>query len=181
VLICLALQYNEFMNIDTAETRKKIETAMRQLTKYLGDDEQLGKPVLAHSLRVGSDLWAGGYGEDIVLAGFLHDIIEDSGVTAEQLDKSFGHNVSSIVELCTKKPSISDNLERRREVIKRAASTRESAIVKAADILDNYRYYSSMNLQKGIDYCRNNTSYMKEFLNDGIEDQILEDLFKLLK
>lgn len=41
------------------------------------------------------------YNEHLIAAAYLHDIVEDSSVTLQELTQEFGSDVSEIVKLCT--------------------------------------------------------------------------------
>ena len=60
-----------------------IEKAVRILCEYMPNDDELSKPTLLHGIRTGVYLYENGYGQDIVLAGLLHDIIEDTEAMSE--------------------------------------------------------------------------------------------------
>lgn len=55
------------------------------------------KPVILHSIRVGLKLFDKGYSEDIVLAGILHDIVEDTETSIEDVEIIFGTKIAQIV------------------------------------------------------------------------------------
>ena len=101
------------------------------------------KPTLFHGIRVGIYLYTNGYSQDIVIAGFLHDIFEDTSVKEEELIHHFGVEVTRLVSACTKDRKIKDSDERIEELIQRCAQQGENAlIVKTADILDSFSYYT---------------------------------------
>lgn len=52
-------------------------------------------PFVSHVLAVGMMLAAYGYAEDVVIAGILHDIVEDTEVTLEGIEEEFGEYVAS--------------------------------------------------------------------------------------
>lgn len=54
-------------------------------------------PYIYHPLNVGFILKSAGFSDDVVVAGILHDVIEDCGVTMDELTELFGEKVSSIV------------------------------------------------------------------------------------
>src|SRR3990167_6087050 len=62
-------------------------------------------PYITHPLTVGLILARAGADEDVVVAGILHDTIEDSvpekKVTREMLTERFGEKVASLVESVT--------------------------------------------------------------------------------
>lgn len=55
-------------------------------------------PYVVHPIRVAEILDRFGYGEDVVVAGMLHDVVEDAGVTYAELTSTFGKRVSTLVE-----------------------------------------------------------------------------------
>ena len=54
-------------------------------------------PYIYHPISVGFILLRAGFSDEVVAAGILHDVIEDCGVTAEQLEFEFGDKVTSLV------------------------------------------------------------------------------------
>jgi len=61
-----------------------------------------GDPYLTHPLKVAYTL--AGWGADLttVIAGLLHDVMEDAGVSRKELERLFGKEVAFIVEALTK-------------------------------------------------------------------------------
>ena len=76
------------------------------------------KPIF-HSIRVGSWLYFHGYETNIVIAGFLHDIIEDTNLTEQSSSDDFGIEVASIVIANTKNTNITEKKARNDELIKK--------------------------------------------------------------
>ena len=58
-------------------------------------------PYIVHPFEVAQILSEAGAEEDIICAGLLHDIIEDTSYTATDLEKEFGKRVSELVLACT--------------------------------------------------------------------------------
>jgi (p)ppGpp synthase/HD superfamily hydrolase len=58
-------------------------------------------PYLAHAAAVGMILGRGGFDEDVVIAGLLHDVVEDSEATLDDVAAGFGPTVREIVGLCS--------------------------------------------------------------------------------
>lgn len=57
----------------------------------------LNIPFISHPAGVGIMLARAGYEDDVVVAGILHDVIEDCKVKAEQLADEFGEKVAKLV------------------------------------------------------------------------------------
>jgi len=160
----------------------KIEEAIIFTSSKFALCSDLIKPTLLHSIRVGSYLYFNEYDTDIVIAGFLHDVIEDTDTTEQEIAELFGKKVLTIVAANTKNANIVEKKLRNEELIKRCLVTSEkSAIVKAADILDNYIYYINLNDKNGVDYCRNNAISFKRYFNNSYKDRIFSKLFERIK
>lgn len=63
------------------------------------DDE--GKPYMNHLIHVAMILHQAGCDAEMVAAGYLHDTIEDTGMTYEELKKEFGKRVVDLVHEVT--------------------------------------------------------------------------------
>lgn len=55
------------------------------------------KPMIIHPISVGMLLEKYGYDEMVVAAGYLHDVVEDTKYTIEDINKEFGDDVASLV------------------------------------------------------------------------------------
>jgi (p)ppGpp synthase/HD superfamily hydrolase len=58
-------------------------------------------PYIGHLLGVASAVIEAGGTEDQAIAAFLHDIVEDVGVTVAEIEVEFGKAVAEIVDACT--------------------------------------------------------------------------------
>jgi (p)ppGpp synthase/HD superfamily hydrolase len=58
-------------------------------------------PYIGHLLGVASAVIEAGGTEDQAIAAFLHDIVEDVGVTVAEIEVEFGKTVAEIVDACT--------------------------------------------------------------------------------
>jgi (p)ppGpp synthase/HD superfamily hydrolase len=133
--------------------RELIEKAIDFLTLKFANPTNRTKPVLFHSLHVGFCLYDKGYKIEVVLAGFLHDIIEDAKTTKEEIAEIFGSEVAKLVAVNSKDDNIKDKKERKHQMILNCIRAGENAlIVKAADILENYTYHPTIKWQAGVDY-----------------------------
>jgi len=104
-----------------------------------------GEPYIAHPVAVAGLLRDLGGSGAMIAAGFLHDIVEDTDVTLEDLEREFGAEVSRLVEGVTKlsKFNFSSKTERQAENFRRMfiamAQDIRVIIVKLADRLHNMR------------------------------------------
>lgn len=115
------------------------------------DASKLVKPTLLHSIRVGVSLYSYGYSEKIVVAGFLHDLVEDADITIEEIENKFGIEIARLVEVETKDSTIQDEIEKADRLInKLLVFGVDALIIKAADLLDNLILYKKRNDEKAI-------------------------------
>lgn len=84
------------------QSDQDFEQALRFLSEKMPDADKLPKPTLLHSVRVGISLYNGGYNSSICIAGLLHDLVEDSEVSLDDIEQRFGKKVSVLVGANTK-------------------------------------------------------------------------------
>jgi guanosine-3',5'-bis(diphosphate) 3'-pyrophosphohydrolase len=60
-----------------------------------------GTPYFAHVAAVALVLDRAGFDEDVVIAGLLHDVVEDTATTLEDVVVRFGASVAEIVRHCS--------------------------------------------------------------------------------
>ncbi len=101
-----------------------------------------GEPYIVHPHAIAVTLAKLGMDRDTVIAGILHDTIEDTPVTAEEIEKHFGSTVRFLVEGVTKLSKLKyRGLERHVESLRRllvaTASDIRVIIIKLADRLHN--------------------------------------------
>jgi (p)ppGpp synthase/HD superfamily hydrolase len=97
-------------------------------------------PYIVHPLSVAKILIEHGCPEHIVIAGILHDTIEDTSATLDQIREIFGPAVTDLVETASE-PDKSDTWENRKEhTIEHLKTLPHAAVILAlADKLDNIR------------------------------------------
>ena len=55
------------------------------------------KPMIFHPINVGQILKENGFDENVVAAGYLHDVVEDTKYTFDDIKKEFGDDIASLV------------------------------------------------------------------------------------
>ena len=114
-------------------------------TAHTGQTRLSGEPYLSHPLAVADTLAEMGFDEPTVVAGLLHDTVEDTRVSIEELDERFGEEVADIVDGVTKISLIPfDNKEEAqaeniRKMILAMSHDMRVLMVKLADRLHNMR------------------------------------------
>lgn len=132
---------DERMNNINLNLERLMDSAIEYLSIALNTTGHNNKPVLLHSIRVGFYLYELGYSEDIVLAGLLHDILEDTETSESDLQDKFGTKITNIVSSNSFNTLIDDKTEQFKDMFNRCVIYgKEALIVKAVDILDNSNY-----------------------------------------
>lgn len=156
----------------------EFERAVRLLCEHLPvSNEDIRKPILFHDIRVGVYLYEHGYSRDVVLAGVLHDILEFTTVSPQVLQKEFGDRVAELVMANTKDDSIKDPEKKTVELITRCITHGQDAlIVKAADILDSFTYYTATRNEDQLRYCARNAEAIFKYKLTDFTDPIFDEL-----
>ena len=97
-----------------------------------------GEPYFLHAAEVGYSLAHIGMDSSTIAAGFLHDTMEDSGVTAEVMETEFGSEILSLVRGVTKLGALRyHGMERHTESLRKLfAATAEDIRVLIIKLLD---------------------------------------------
>lgn len=120
------------------EDDREIERAVHFLVAQVGLENRKPKPVILHSLRVGMHLYGLGYGKVPVQAAVLHDVLESTGATPEQLEFEFGPDVAQLVQANSNNEAIQDKTEQYQDTFRRCLDAGSDALaIKAADQMDN--------------------------------------------
>ena len=69
---------------------------------HAGQKRASGEPFVSHPIAVANILIEWGMDIDSVLAGVLHDTVEDTGATVDEIESLFGHDVAFLVDGVTK-------------------------------------------------------------------------------
>ena len=97
-------------------------------------------PYIAHPFSVGMILMQANCPEEWVAAGLLHDVVEDTYVTLDDLKRDFGERIAAIVAGCSEPDKSLPWKERKAHTIRYLKTAPvEIKIVTAADKLHNVR------------------------------------------
>ena len=113
--------------------------------KHEGQVRKSGDPYICHCLGVAKILAELQAGPQTICVGLLHDTIEDTETTKEEIEKNFGKEVADLVEALTKVTRLSDyknvefTAENHRKIFVAMAKDVRAIIVKLADRLHNMR------------------------------------------
>ena len=150
-----------------------------------------GDPYIVHPVAVADLLRDIGASAPVIAAGFLHDVVEDTDLTADQLEEHFGAEVRALVEGVTKLGGLhfTNRTEAQAENLRRMflamASDIRVVLVKLADRLHNMRTLGSLKREKQERIARETREIYAPLANRlgiGRFKWELEDLaFKLLE
>ncbi|MFZ2152736.1 MAG: HD domain-containing protein [Microgenomates group bacterium] len=132
---------------------EKLTAAYNLASKsHEGQKRHSGEPYFNHCvavLKILEQEW-GIQDENTLAAGILHDAVEDSSITIEQVREEFGDEVAEIVEGVTKLETGTDQ-QTLAKVLKKTHLNPKVAIVKLADRLHNMRTLEFMSPEKQIE------------------------------
>jgi GTP pyrophosphokinase len=134
-------------------------------TSHMGQMRKSGEPYIIHPLAVADTLIDWGMDIDSVLAGILHDTVEDTETTLEQIETLFGRDVAFLVDGVTKVsqarsgmrdlesylPQTKDNLSK---LLIAVGQDVRVIIIKLADRLHNLSTLQYMSREKQLKIAR---------------------------
>lgn len=110
--------------------------AVKQVRKYTFE------PYIVHPAEVASIVATVPHTDEMLAAAWLHDTVEDTGVTMVDITREFGHDVASLVGWLTDVSRPEDGNRAVRKAIDRdhtACAPAEAQTVKLADLIANSR------------------------------------------
>lgn len=142
---------------------RKIQKAYALAEDSHGDQKRLsGVPYILHPTSVACIVAQFGMDSECIIAAILHDVVEDTDITLEQVRREFGKDVANIVDGVTKISKIKlysreeQQAENVRKMLIAMSNDIRVIIVKLADRLHNMRTIECMPEQKRRDKSREN-------------------------
>ena len=135
-------------------------------------------PYITHPVRVAKRLEGSGFSDELVAAGYLHDVVEDTSVTIEEIELHFGANVAELVSAHTEDKSKSW-VERKQQTINTVkTANKEVKYLIVADKLDNLlSVENSLHKQGDVTWNHFNAGYSEQkWYNESIARHMFEDL-----
>ena len=97
-------------------------------------------PFVTHPIEVASLLHKAGYADEVVAAGVLHDVLEDTDAEPGDLEERFGPEVAQLVTAVSDDPSINDDTRRKAALRQQVSEAGErAAVIFAADKVSKAR------------------------------------------
>ena len=127
---------------------------------HRGQLRKSGEPYLIHPMAVAVILAGLGMDEETIVAGLLHDVVEDTPYTEEELIRDFGEEVGLLVDGVTKLGSLKfeskeeRQVENLRKMFLAMSKDIRVLIIKLSDRLHNLRTINYMTHDKIIEKCQ---------------------------
>jgi len=171
----------------------RIEQAIRAASVLHKDQLRKGSmpfPYITHLVAVSFTLIDYTHDEDVIISALLHDTLEDTDYTIEELQEDFGGRVREIVETVTEPQSTVEHKlswrDKKMSYIRQIdKGSQEALMVVAADKIHNSRtivedYYDShqryiQDFGKNFDERIDVYHRISEILNKRLENPILEE------
>ena len=138
--------------------REKIEEAYRLAEeKHRNQKRSSGEPYIIHPLSVAAILVGLGMDSESVMAGLLHDVVEDTDCCIEEIQRKFGKEVALLIDGVTKLAKIpyssreEQQAENLRKMLMAMAEDIRVIIIKFADRMHNLSTLEYISPQKQRD------------------------------
>ena len=108
-------------------------------------------PYVVHLYEVAALLQESGCNEETVMAGILHDTVEDTDTTLIEIEKLFGKNIATMVDVLSENKQLPYRERKLVQAQRIREATFETKMVKCADCLSNIKsIYFDMKRDKNI-------------------------------
>lgn len=128
--------------------------------KHEGQFRKSGDPYITHPLHVAIILAELHVGPDTIIAGLLHDIVEDTNVILDEISKKFGQDVANMVDGVTKLTMMKftsleeKQAENQQKMLLAMGRDIRVIVVKLADRLHNIRTIDAQKPEKRERICK---------------------------
>ncbi len=146
--------YDVLSSRESPENMERVKAAFELARKaHDGQERKGGDPYILHPIAV-ANIVAEDLGMDanMVIAAFLHDVVEDTSYTIEDIRERFGEDVAFLVGVVTKKQTadyeMSKQLDNYRQILASVQYDIRAVLIKLADRLHNMRTLESMKPEK---------------------------------
>ena len=174
------LAYSYHRNVKKKENKEeKLMTPLSQAIAFAVEhhDGQLrknGTPYLYHPLKVAETLMSAGYDETYQIVGILHDVLEDTDATYEQINERFGDEVADAVLAITRLDGEDES-----HYVQRVLQNDISAVVKNVDKLDNLNDIIDLDKETALKYVKKAKEYYYMRFSSALDTKIKTTEFRL--
>ena len=140
---------------ERAEIERAYETAEKA---HLGQNRKSGEEYISHPVAVAQILAELGMGSSTIIAALLHDTVEDTSYSIEQLRIDFGDEVADLVDGVTKLDRVTYGPDAEAETVRKMVVAMSKDIrvlvIKLADRLHNARTWEFLTPETAIRKAR---------------------------
>lgn len=140
---------------ERAEIERAYETAEKA---HLGQNRKSGEEYISHPVAVAQILAELGMGSSTIIAALLHDTVEDTSYSIEQLRVDFGDEVADLVDGVTKLDRVTYGPDAEAETVRKMVVAMSKDIrvlvIKLADRLHNARTWEFLTPETAIRKAR---------------------------
>lgn len=149
--------------IKNPEDRENIHNAyLFALSKHEGQFRKSGEPYICHLIETAYNLALLQAGPSTIIAGFLHDVVEDCNISLDEIKTMFGNDIYMLVEAVTKiqqlqlsrRDEAEFEAEGHRKIFIAMAKDIRVIIIKLADRLHNMRTLGSLKPNRRVAIAR---------------------------
>ncbi|WP_085506458.1 HD domain-containing protein [Thalassobacillus devorans] len=139
-----------------------------------------GKPYIVHPTRVAETLHQAGCSKELICAGYLHDVVEDTDYTITDIEKEFGKKVAGLVAAHTEDKTKSWQERKQHTIDTVKTASRDIKYLIIADKLDNLLSTEEEMKTKGAQVWHNfNAGYeSQKWYYESIANHMYDDLLK---
>ena len=158
--------------------------------KHFGQFRKSGLPYIAHPVEVMGILEKMDFGSDVLCAALLHDVVEDCGVTINELEKNFNPIVAQIVDAVTEiKPNekmedVEAEIKTYQKLVSMGKINRFAFYIKFADRLHNLKTIGVFPKYKQVEKVKQTQRFVIPLLKilkaRELYNQITNECFKVL-
>ncbi|MGM0934390.1 MAG: HD domain-containing protein [Bacteroidota bacterium] len=132
---------------------------------------------IEHPIRVAELVKSVTHTSEMICAAYLHDVVEDTPVSLQDIERKFGRKTASLVEELTDEyekenyPHLNRHQRKQKEVKRQAGMSPEAKTIKLADVIDNTR-----------DILKNNPGFARKYIPEmeALTEALQGGDFKLL-
>ena len=153
--------------------QKIINKAMLFCADYFNKScHNFGKPVYLHSIKVAMHLIDMGYSDTIIVGAILHDLLEDTDCTSEDIKNEFGEEIAKLVEAVSFNPEIEDKFMQSKLMLDAAlAYGKDALIIKCSDMYENGLFFGWVTKQDVKEYLVKKYQYFTDIAKDVIGEE----------
>jgi GTP diphosphokinase / guanosine-3',5'-bis(diphosphate) 3'-diphosphatase len=137
----------------SARDRTRVKSAYELGFKvHDGQKRKSGEPFFSHPITVAKILSDWGADTDTLIAALLHDSVEDTPLTIDEVETTYGHGVAILIEGVTKltaeevaqRPTLNESTETLRKMFRLMEQDVRIIVIKLADRLHNMQTIASL-------------------------------------